>query len=391
MTYDFIVVGAGLSGAVVAERIASSLGKRVLVVDKRDHIGGNCFDYIDKETGILMNRYGAHIFHTEHEDVWAYIQQFSDWKRWDHKVIASIDDKLVPLPVNINTINSLFDANLKDADDMKKWIEKETCEYDNNNSALTEYANSEELALRKVGRRIYEKLFKEYTFKQWDKYPSELDTSILARIPIRHNFDDRYFSDKYQALPAKGYTKFFDNLFASQSALITVQTHTDFFEVREALFRENPCCKVIYTGPIDRYFESSGLPRLEYRSIDFHIQRIKNIEFGYSQPNSVVNYPGNEVPYTRIVEYKHFLQQASPHTVIVSETTSSDGDPYYPVVNKKNMELYEQYRTLAEQEENENGVYFLGRLASYKYWNMDQAIKNALDFFEKHKNEWIHY
>ena len=364
----YLIVGCGLSGAVIAERIANVLNDKVLIIEKRDHIGGNCYDYIDKETGILINKYGAHLFHTNHEDVWEYINKFDEWKRWEHKVLAYVDDKFVSMPVNITTVNELCGENIRNEEEMKIWLEKNQEKYD-------EIVNSEQMAKSRIGTQLYDKMVKNYTFKQWNKYPEELDKSVLERIPLRTNFDTRYFSDKYQALPKKGYTHFFQNLLNHPN--IEIKLNTDFLLFR----KENDLTqfkKIIYTGPIDMYFNNfNKIDKLEYRSIDFKIRKYYNMN--YFQPNSVVNYPEKEYPYTRIVEYKHFLYQKSRHTVIVSETTSDVGEPYYPVPNKKNLELYEKYRKMAEEEKN---VYFLGRLANYKYFNMDEAIKNSLDFFK---------
>ena len=365
----YLIVGCGLSGAVVAERIANVLNEKVLIIEKRNHIGGNCYDYFDKETGILINKYGAHLFHTNYENVWEYINKFSEWQRWEHKVLAYVEDKFVSIPVNITTVNELCGVNLKTEEEMRIWLEKNQEKYD-------KIVNSEQMAKSRIGEELYNKLIKEYTFKQWGKYPEELDKSVLERIPIRANFDTRYFSDKYQALPKKGYTDFFMNLLKNDN--IEIKLDTDFLKFR----RENDLTqfkKIIYTGPIDAYFNNyDKIDKLEYRSINFKIKKCFNMN--YYQPNSVVNYPEKEYPYTRIVEYKHFLNQKSRHTVVVSETTSDIGEPFYPVPNKRNLELYEKYRKMADEEEN---VYFLGRLANYKYFNMDEAIKNALDFFEK--------
>lgn len=360
--YDILVVGAGLSGAVVAERFASQLNKKVIIIDKRNHIGGNCYDYVD-ENQILMNAYGAHLFHTNHSDVWNYVQNFGEWVRWDHRVIANVDDKLVNLPININTINKLCETSIKDESEMIQWLENVQVKYDT-------ISNSEEIAKSKFGEFIYNKLFKDYTFKQWNKYPNELAPSVLSRIPLRYNFDDRYFDDKYQFLPKAGYTKLVENILSHPN--ITILTNADYFEIKNRISYKT----LIYTGPIDRFFEKSGLEKLEYRSIDFVIERFRDINF--YQTNSVVNYPQNNVPFTRIVEYKHFLNQKSAHTTIVKEITKDSGEPYYPVPNKRNTELYEKYRKLAKNEPN---VYFIGRLANYKYFNMDEAIKNSLDFF----------
>jgi UDP-galactopyranose mutase len=360
----FLVVGCGLSGVVIAEKIASKLNNQVTIIEKRNHIGGNCYDYIDDETGILINKYGAHLFHTNNEEVWRYINQFDKWVRWEHKVLTYTDDKFVSIPVNISTINELCNENLQNENDVNNWLEKNQVKYDTIN-------NSEEMAKSRIGNELYEKLIKDYTFKQWNKYPNELDKSVLERIPIRPNFDTRYFNDKYQALPHKGYTHFFEKMLDNKN--IEVKLNTDYFEH----IKNNKYDVVIFTGPIDSYF--TDLEKLEYRSIDFNIEVIKNMN--YYQPNSVVNYPNKEVPYTRIVEYKHFLNQKSNDTIIVSEKTNDIGEPYYPVPNKKNLELYEQYKTLAINEESKN-VYFVGRLANYKYFNMDEAILNSLKFFD---------
>lgn len=360
----YLIVGCGLSGAVVAERISNILNEKVLIIEKRDHIGGNCYDYIDKETGILLNKYGAHLFHTNFDDVWNYVNLFCDWQRWEHKVFAYVDDKYVSIPVNITTVNELCGENLKTEEEMKSWLEKNQIKFNTVN-------NSEEIAKSRIGNKLYEKLIKEYTFKQWNRYPDELDKSVLERIPIRCSFDTRYFSDKYQALPKKGYTHFFSQLLKNDN--IEIKLKTDFIQFR----KENDLSqfkKIIYTGPIDTYFPN--MEKLEYRSIDFKIRKYYNMNF--YQPNSVVNYPEKIFPYTRTVEYKHFLNQKSRHTVVVSETTNDYGEPYYPIPNRKNQELFEKYKELADKE---NNVYFLGRLANYKYFNMDEAIKNSLDFF----------
>jgi UDP-galactopyranose mutase len=361
----YLIVGAGLSGVVIAERIANILNEKVVIIEKRDHIGGNCYDYIHEETGILMNKYGAHLFHTNKEKVWEYINKFDKWTRWEHKVLTYVDDKFVSIPVNITTINQLCEENLKDENDVKEWLERTQVKYDN-------ITNSEEMAKSRIGEVLYDKLIRDYTYKQWNKYPEELDKSVLERIPIRKNFDTRYFNDKYQALPHKGYTHFFERLVDNKN--IEVLLNTDYFEY----IKDKTFDMVIFTGPIDNYFNNE-LDKLEYRSIDFNIEIIKDMN--YYQPNSVVNYPSNDVKYTRIVEYKHFLNQKSKDTIIVKEITNNEGEPYYPVPNKKNLDLYKEYKKLAEEEEKKN-VYFIGRLANYKYFNMDEAIENSLKFFE---------
>ena len=361
---DVVVVGCGLSGAVLAERFASVLGRRVLIVEKRDHVAGNCYDY--REDGILMNKYGAHLFHTNDQGVWDYIQAFSEWVRWDHRVLGHVGGRLVPIPVNINTVNALCGTNLQTREEMREWLSRvqvrqETIE------------DGEQMALSRVGEDLYHKIFKAYTWKQWNKHPKDLDPSVLARIPVRDNFDDRYFDDRFQALPRDGYTQFVQNMITHPN--IEVMLGTDFFSIQNRLDYN----LLLFTGPIDAYFKDSGLEPLEYRSIDFQVEKLENT--AYYQPNSVVNYPEDNVPFTRIVEYKHFLHQQSPHTILVREFPCDGGEPYYPVPNDKNRCLYEEYRKLANLEDR---VYFVGRLANYKYFNMDAAIRNALDVFQQH-------
>jgi len=358
-----LVVGAGLSGVTVAEHFAKD-NHEVLIIEKRDHIGGNCYDYIDPETGILMNKYGAHLFHTNSDVVWEYVNRFAKWTRWDHEVLSYADNKFVPMPVNITTVNQLCNTSIQSEAEMNEWLKSVQID--------GPIRSSEDIALSRVGKELYEKLFKPYTVKQWNKDPSELDPSVLARIPVRNSFDTRYFSDKYQALPCEGYTKFIQGMVAGSN--ITVKLNTDFFDLSTE--ERDTFDHVIFTGPIDHYFK--GMPKLEYRSIRFDIERFSN--YGYYQPKSVVNYPETNVPFTRIVEYKHFYNQKSDHTVIVKEHTTDEGEPYYPVPNKRNLELYEQYKCLADKESK---VHFIGRLASYKYFNMDDAILNAINFYKK--------
>jgi UDP-galactopyranose mutase len=366
--YDIIIVGCGLSGAVLAERFANILNKKVLIIEKRDHIGGNCYDYID-ENGILVNKYGAHLFHTNNEDVWNYINKFCNWIRWDHKILGYIDNKYVPIPVNITTVNNICNENIKNEDEMNNWLSLNQIKYD-------KIENGEELMKSRVGDILYEKIFKNYTYKQWNKYPNQLLPEVLSRIPIRNNFDDRYFNDKFQALPEKGYTFFFNKLL--QNPNIDISLNVNFIDIKHKI----PSNKtVIYTGPIDLYFSEIGYEKLEYRSINFVKETYKNTN--YYQPNSVINYPEYDVSFTRIIEYKHFLNQKSPHTTIIKEFSCDNGEPYYPVLNNKNIELFEKYKKLAENEKN---VHFIGRLANYKYFNMDDAIKNALDYFNNNFN-----
>jgi UDP-galactopyranose mutase len=383
-SFDVCVVGAGLSGAVLAERYASVLKKTVLVIDKREHIAGNCYDFVEPQTGILMNLYGAHLFHTDSDRVFKYVtredwQDKAPWVRWDHEVKGVLNGKMLPIPVNINTVNSLFNLNIKSTVEMDAWLEnvQEPCNT-TASSMMDQCADAEAMAISRVGRELYDLIFKPYTLKQWGKLPSALDASVTARIPVRNNHDPRYFTDRYQLLPSKGYTKWFAAVLDHPG--IRVALRTDFFKHRHDLLQS--CNKTFFTGPIDQYFRKEDLGKLEYRSIHFERQIIHNIGNGYYQAASVVNYPGYEFNFTRIVEYKHFLNQRSPHTVIVREFSTDEGDPYYPVPNQRNRDLYSRYKDLARNEEQQNGVYFVGRLANYKYFNMDQAIMNALEVFQ---------
>lgn len=363
--HDICIVGAGLSGAVIAERYASQRNQTSLIIERRNHIAGNCYDYIDEETGIRVSKYGAHLFHTYYDRVWEYIQKFSDWTPYEHEVIGLVNGKHVPIPVNIHTVNKLFDLNIKNSKEMDKWLESEQEKYPNGPQ------NSEEMAKARVGTRLYELIFHPYTIKQWAKEPKELGPEVTARIPVRNDYDGRYFSDPHQALPTNGYTAIFEKMF--DNPLISVHLNTDFFDVRSSL----KCGKYYYTGPVDRYFADTGLKKLEYRSLDFERRVIKNIDF--YQPMGVVNHPALSDNFTRIVEYKHFLNQTSDHTILFLEHSKDSGEPYYPVPNPENKDLFAKYKEMSDKEP---GVAFVGRLANYKYFNMDQTIENALTLFD---------
>lgn len=366
MDIDVLIVGAGLSGATFAEHMARVCNRKVLVIDKRDHIAGNVYDYIDDQTGIRVGKYGIHMFHTNNERVWTYLQRFGRWKRWDHKVLSFVDNQYVPVPVNMNTVNSICNETLHTEEDMREWLRRVQV-------PCHTPTNSEEMALSRVGHALYAKLFRPYTLKQWNKDPSELDASVLARIPIRTNTDDRYFDDRFQALPVDGYTSIVAAMLDHPN--ITVQLSTDWMDIRDKLTWNT----LVFTGPIDQYFNDSGLEKLEYRSLDFQWEVHENS--GFYQPVSQVNYPDPTIPYTRIVEYKHLLNQPSKYTILTKETSSDLGEPYYPVPNARNQELYAKYKTLAEESRGK-GIHFLGRLATYKYFNMDQAVAAAMDYFD---------
>ena len=368
--FDIVVIGAGISGATLAERYAS-LDKKVLVIEKRDHIGGNCYDFYNQD-GILISKYGAHLFHTNYEDVWEYVNRFADWYFYEHRVLAKVDGQLVPIPVNITTVNKVFGLKLKTEQEMKQWLKKH--QLPNQNPK-----NGEEASLARVGKVLYEKMFKNYTKKQWHKDPSALDASVLNRIPVRTTFDDRYFSDKYQYLPTGGYTKLFEKMLDRPH--ITVRLNTDYFDVKNELKGYQ---KLFFTGPIDRFFEFkySLEHQLEYRSLNF-VWETHDQEF--YQQNAVINYPSSvDGDFTRIVEYKHFTKQKHPKTTISKEYSTDyipgENEPYYPVPNPQNRALYEKYQQEASQLTD---IYFVGRLANYKYFNMDEAFKNALDLFTR--------
>lgn len=363
MTHDIVVIGAGISGATIAERYATLLNKKVLVIEKRDHIGGNCYDYHD-DAGILVSKYGAHIFHTSYEDVWGYVNKFSSWRPYFHTVLSFVDGILVPVPVNITTVNLLFNTHLQNEEEMKKWLSSQIIPIDNPK-------NSEESALSRVGKELYEKLFKNYTLKQWDTPPTELDASILDRIPVRTSFDTRYFSDKYQAMPKTGYTKIFEKMLSHPN--IKVRLNTDYFDIKDSLKNFE---KLFFTGPIDHYFQKKSGKKLTYRSLRFEFE---TFDFPYFQVNSVINYP-NDPNFTRIVEYKHMYGQKHPKTTVSREYPTWEGEPYYPVLSKENLALYDHYKKKAN-EESKKGIHFVGRLANFKYFDMDQAFKNALDLF----------
>lgn len=357
--FDYLIVGAGFAGSVIAERLASQLGKKVLVVDKRSHIGGNTYDFYN-ESGILVHKYGPHIFHTNSKEVYDYLGNFTEWRPYEHRVLASVDGMLVPIPINLNTINQLYGLNLN-SDQVDEFFASRA-------ELKTRIVTSEDVVVNKVGRQLYEKFFKGYTKKQWDLDPSELDASVTARIPTRNNRDNRYFTDTYQAMPVHGYTRLFEKMLAHPD--IKVMLNTDYKEIERTIpFRE-----MIYTGPVDYYFDYR-FGKLPYRSIDFKFETHSQEKF---QPTGTVNYP-NEQPYTRVTEFKYLTGQKHNETTIVYEYPKADGDPYYPVPRTENGELYKKYQQLTQEQ---NHVHFTGRLATYKYYNMDQVVAQSLKLFK---------
>ncbi|MEO7315260.1 MAG: UDP-galactopyranose mutase [Ginsengibacter sp.] len=358
--FDYLIVGAGLAGGVLAERLATVENRKVLLVEKRNHIAGNTYDYYN-EDGLLVHKYGPHIFHTNSKEVFSYLGKFTKWRPYEHRVLASVDGLLVPIPINLNTINELYGLHLNSSE-VVGFLESRAVK---NGRPQT----SEDAVIAKVGRELYEKFFKGYTKKQWNLDPSELDASVTSRIPTRSNRDDRYFTDIYQAMPLHGYTKMFEKMLDHPN--IKIMLNTDYKEI----IKDIPFRKMIYTGPVD-YFYDYRYGKLPYRSIDFQFETLHQEVF---QKTGTVNYP-NEHPYTRITEYKYLTGQHHSKTTIVYEHPTDDGDPYYPVPRPENALLYNKYHHLASQEEN---VYFAGRLATYKYYNMDQVVAQALSLFKK--------
>ncbi|WP_276370895.1 UDP-galactopyranose mutase [Chryseolinea sp. H1M3-3] len=358
--FDYMIVGAGFAGCVLAERLATVANKKVLIVEQRDHIGGNAYDYYN-HNGILVHKYGPHIFHTNSKKVFDYLSQFTLWRPYEHRVLASVDGQLVPLPINLTTINTLYGLRLN-CDEVESFFNLKAEKVD-------KIRTSEDVVVSKVGRELYEKFFKGYTKKQWDLDPSELDASVASRVPVRINKDDRYFTDSYQAMPLHGYTKMFRNMLSHPN--IKVMLNTDYKEVVDFI----PFHRMIYTGPIDNYFDYC-YGKLPYRSIEF---KFDTLDTEHYQPTGTVNYP-NEHAYTRITEFKHLTGQRHSKTTIVYEYPKADGDPYYPIPRPENAELYKKYKLLADSMTN---TFFTGRLGTYKYYNMDQVVAQSLTLFEK--------
>jgi len=358
--FDYLIVGAGFAGSVLAERLARGSDRRVLLVDRRPHIGGNAYDHHD-DAGVLVHRYGPHIFHTNSREVFEYLGRFTAWRPYEHRVQASVDGQLVPLPINLDTINKLYGLGLT-AMQVQPF-------FDSLATPVAEVRTSEDVIVSRVGRELYEKFFRGYTRKQWGLDPSELDASVTARVPIRTNRDDRYFTDTYQAMPLHGYTRMFERMLDHPN--IKIMLNTDYREVAgEIAYGE-----MIYTGPIDEYFDCR-LGKLPYRSLRF-VHETHDRPF--YQPAPVVNYP-NEHAYTRVTEFKRLTGQEHAKTSVVYEYPCAEGDPYYPVPRAENAALYQQYKALADATP---GVHFTGRLATYRYYNMDQVVAQSLTLYAK--------
>jgi UDP-galactopyranose mutase len=358
--YDWLIVGAGFAGAVLSERLANERGERVLVIDRRGHIGGNAYDELD-DAGILYHKYGPHLFHTNSQQIVDYLSKFTDWHPYEHRVLAEVDGKLVPIPINLDTVNSLYGLSLT-SEELPAWFAERA-------ENVPEIRTSEDVVVSTVGRELYEKFFRGYTRKQWGIDPSQLDKSVTARIPTRTNRDDRYFTDTFQAMPKHGYTKMFEAMLKSPN--IEVRLDVDFRDVRRSV----EFGRMIYTGPIDEYFDHC-YGKLPYRSLRFKHETLTTAQH---QPVGTVNYPQTN-DFTRISEYKHFTGQQHPHTTITTEYPSAEGDPYYPIPRPENADLFRRYEARAREEKN---VWFVGRLATYKYYNMDQIVGQALATFRK--------
>jgi UDP-galactopyranose mutase len=358
--YDWLIVGAGFAGSVLAERLANERNERVLLIDRRPHIAGNAYDCYDDE-GLLIHQYGPHIFHTNSKQIFDYLSRFTEWRFYEHRVLAEVDGMQVPIPINLDTVNKLYGLNLT-SEQLQDWFAERA-------EKVSEIKTSEDVVISTVGRELYEKFFRGYTRKQWGLDPSELDKSVTSRVPTRTNRDDRYFGDEFQFMPKHGYTRMFEKMVRHPN--IHVMTQTDYEDVRHVV----PHRRVIYTGPIDEYFDFR-FGKLPYRSLRFeHV----TLDKAWHQSVAVVNYPQTN-DYTRVTEYKHLTGQEHQKTALTYEYPSAEGDPYYPIPKPENQELFKKYERLALTTPD---VWFVGRLATYRYYNMDQIVGQALATFRR--------
>jgi UDP-galactopyranose mutase len=365
--FDWLIVGAGFAGSVLAERLAAERGDRVLVVDRRDHIAGNAFDHTDA-AGVLIHRYGPHIFHTNSEQVFAYLSRFTAWRPYEHRVLAEVISPVtgaamqVPIPINLDTINRLYGLSLTEAE-VEAWLAARA-------EPVAQIRTSEDVVVATVGRELYELFFRGYTRKQWALDPSELDKSVTARVPTRTNRDDRYFADRFQAMPRDGYTAMFGRMLDHPN--ITLRTGVEFADARQ----RSPFRRLIWTGPVDEYF-GFRFGKLPYRSLRF---RHATLDREWALPTGTVNHPAEATPFTRVSEYKWMTGQSHPKTSVTYEYPSAEGDPYYPIPRPENAALYKRYEALADAEPD---TWFVGRLATYRYYNMDQVVAQALATFAR--------
>ncbi len=360
--YDTLVVGAGFAGSVLAERLAADAGQRVLVVDRRPHVAGNAFDEYD-DAGVLIHRYGPHIFHTNSAEVFDYLSRFTAWRPYEHRVLADVRKQLVPIPINRTTLNTLYAANLTTDDEAAAFLASRA-------EPVDVVRTSEDVVVSAVGRELYETFFRGYTRKQWGLDPSELDKAVTARVPTRTNTDDRYFADRFQAMPAQGYTKMFEAMLDHPN--ITTELGVEYRDVIDRV----DCDHIVFTGPIDEFFDFR-FGKLPYRSLQFRHETRDAQQF---QPVAVVNYPDEAVPHTRITEYKHLTGQQHAKTSVTYEFPSAEGDPYYPIPRPENQALFKRYEALADAQDD---VTFVGRLATYRYYNMDQVVGQALATYRR--------
>ncbi|WP_257162095.1 UDP-galactopyranose mutase [Corynebacterium cystitidis] len=379
MTYDLIVVGSGFFGLTVAEQAASELGKRVLVVEKRNHLGGNAYSEAEPETGIEVHKYGAHLFHTSNDRVWEYVNRFTSFTDYQHRVFAMHDGSAYPFPMGLGLISQFF-GKYYSPDEARQLIKDQTEGMD-----PADAENLEERGIALIGKPLYEAFVKHYTAKQWQTDPTVLPASIISRLPVRYTFNNRYFNDKYEGLPVDGYTKWLENMVASD--LIDVQLNADWFEVRDQLRAESPDAPVVYTGALDRYFDYAE-GHLGWRTLDFEMEVLR--DSGDFQGTSVMNYNDADVPYTRIHEFRHFHPERDypdDKTVIVKEYSrfaEGDDEVYYPINTPEDREKLLAYRRLAATESAQNKVLFGGRLGTYQYLDMHMAIGAALSLFDNH-------
>lgn len=360
MHYNAIIIGAGITGCTIA-RLLAEKGQKVLIIEKRRHLGGNCYDY-KNEFNITIHKYGPHIFHTNNQTVWEFLNRFSSFNPYQHKVLSYINGDFIPFPINRNTLCKVFGTEIP-ITEIENLLKNEASRAVFNQPAQ----NFRDVVVSQVGEKLYEIFFKNYTLKQWNKNPEELSPEVANRIPVRKNRDDRYFTDKYQGIPSQGYTKMIENIVEHQN--IAILLNTDYFEIKESLNAE----LTIYTGELDKFFDYK-FGKLEYRSLDIEF---KTIDKEYFQPASVVNYP-NDYNWTRITEFKYFLDEPNPKTTLCFEYPKAEGEPYYVVLTKENIDKRKLYMDEVEKLEQTGQYLFSGRLAEYKYYNMDQAIENAL-------------
>ena len=360
--FDVLVVGAGFAGAVMAERLAEDAGLDVLVLDRRPHVGGNAYDEHDA-AGILIHRYGPHIFHTNSQEVVDYLSRFTAWRPYEHRVLADLGGLQVPMPINRTTLNLLYGAALADEAAAEAFLAARA-------EPVDPVRTSEDVVVARVGRELYDLFFRGYTRKQWGLDPSELDRSVTARVPVRTDDDDRYFTDRFQAMPRDGYTAMFERLLTH--ARIAVLTGVDFAAARAAI----DYGKLVYTGPIDEYFDHVH-GKLPYRSLHFRHETHDGARY---QAAAVINYPDEVVPHTRITEYKYLTGQTSPRTSISYEYPRAEGDPYYPIPRPENQARFKRYEAMADERRD---VLFVGRLATYRYYNMDQVVAQALAAYRR--------